>query len=388
MTVSEGHEVAPPARGFKYGKLVLALSALGLATLVGWRVQDALATRAQVGEERVEVARKAQAAASGPRQVEIVHGTAGVLRPRVGLEGSLAPLEEADVGFKVGGRLAQVKVTLGTQVKAGQLLGLLDASEAAAQLRAAEAALRAAEAELVLATDNADRTAKVVASGAMAENMGVQTTQQRELTRARRDGAEAQLQLARQALGNHRVTAPFGGVVTKAPSGPGEVVAPGTSLFHVSNLSKLKLVGSVRAEEAELVRVGAPVVLRASHGREARGVVTAVIGSLDEKSKRVPVHAELENLDDHGLIAGSLVQATIVLERELPIVRLPSSVLKPGSQDEIFVVNGETLSARRIEFSVAEDGTLLVRSGVTPADAVLARPWPEAKPGDRAQARQ
>ena len=382
MTVSQSQSATPAARGFKHGKLVLALLTLALLVTIGLRVREALATRAAVGKERAAVAEKAKLTASGPRRAELVHGAPATVKPRVPLEGSLAPLEEADIGFKVGGRLTAVHVSVGSTVKAGQLLGSLDASEAAAQVRAAEAALRASEAELLLATDNADRTAKVVASGALAETMGVQSTQQRELSRARRDGAEAQLVLARQALGNHRLTAPFAGVVTKAPSGPGEVVGAGTALFHVSNLQKLKLVGSVRAEDAALVSLGASVVLQTPSQKQARGKVTAVISSLDEKSKRVPVQAEIENSDGLGLISGALVQASIVLDNELPVVRLPHGVLKPGAQDELFVVVDGKLQARRVEFSVADDGSLLVRSGISAADAVLARPWPEARSGD------
>ena len=96
MTVSQGHEAQPAARGFKYGKLVLALLTLALLSMIGLRVREALATRAAVGKERAAVGEKAKAVAAGPRQVELVRGTAAVVKPRVLLEGSLAPHDEVE----------------------------------------------------------------------------------------------------------------------------------------------------------------------------------------------------------------------------------------------------------------------------------------------------
>jgi RND family efflux transporter MFP subunit len=320
--------------------------------------------------------------------VATVRGTALTIAPRIDMEGSLAPIQSADLGFKVGGRLAVIRAAVGAAVKPGQLLASLDGAEAAAQARAAEASLRAAEAQVVIAADAASRTAKVVASGAQPESLGVQTTQQAQLAEAQRDAAKAQLALARQALQNHSLVAPFAGVVTKAPDGTGEVVGPGLALFHIADFTRLKLVGSVSAADSTLVQVGAEVTVQGVAGKTARGKVTAVVGALDERSKRVPVHAEIDNAADQNLIAGALHRATIAVKESLSVLSFPHRVLKPGSQDEVFVVTDGKLAARRVDFSVASDGSLLVRRGLAANEDVLADPWPEAKSGDLVRAGQ
>src|SRR5205085_2916125 len=108
------------------------------------------------------VAAQVAVESSRPPAVDVVRGTPARWLPRLPLEGSLSPLREADLGFKVPGKLAAIKVQVGQRVRAGQLLATLDEAEAAVQLRAAQAQLAAAEAQAALAADAARRTETVV----------------------------------------------------------------------------------------------------------------------------------------------------------------------------------------------------------------------------------
>ncbi|NLE88091.1 MAG: efflux RND transporter periplasmic adaptor subunit [Myxococcales bacterium] len=370
------------AQGFRHGKLVVGLLSVAVLGWIGLRVSEAVEEKAEVAVARDAVAARAKQIATEPRRVAVVRGTAETALPTVVFEGTLQAVEQAELGFKVSGRLARLEVAVGDRIKRGAVLARLDAGEAAAQVKSAEAALRAAEAQLFLAKDSETRTQRVVREGVQPESFGVQATQQRSLAEAQRDGAAAQLVLARQNLANHAIVAPFDGTVTRAPEGTGAVVSPGVPLFHIADLSRLKLVGSVSSNDADLVRVGAEVEILAGGRTAAQGKVTAVVAALDESTKRVPVQAVIENTDGSGLIAGTLVRARVTGTEPVPVVRLPHTVLKPGTQDEIFVVEDDKLVGRRISFEIAEDGALLVRRGVKVEEAVVAEPWPEAKSGD------
>ncbi len=368
--------------GFRHGKLVIGLLSAALLGWIGLRVSEAVEEKAEVAVARDAVAARAKQMATEPRRVAVVQGVAEKALPTVVFEGTLQAVEQADLGFKVSGRLARLEVAVGDRIKRGAVLARLDAGEAAAQVKSAEAALRAAEAQLFLATDSETRTQRVVREGVQPESFGVQATQQRSLAEAQRDGAVAQLALARQHLANHTITAPFEGTVTRAPEGTGAVVSPGVPLFHVADLSRLKLVGSVSSGDADLVRVGGEVEILSGGRAAAQGKVTAVVAALDESTKRVPVQAVIDNSDGSGLIAGTLVRARVVGTEPVPVVRLPHTVVKPGTQDEVFVVEDGKLIGRRIALEIADDGALLVRRGVKEDEAVLAEPWPEAKTGE------
>src|SRR5207245_754181 len=105
---------------------------------------------------------------------------------------------------------------------------------------------------------------------------GVQSSQQKQLAQAQLDGARAQLQLAQANLKNHTLAAPFAGSVTKVPSGTGAIVNPGVPLFHVSDVSTLKLAATVSEGDAGLVKSGAKVTLNVD-GRPIYGNVNTVL---------------------------------------------------------------------------------------------------------------
>jgi RND family efflux transporter MFP subunit len=354
---------------------------MGVAFL-GWlgvRLASALKTKSELARERQDVAAAAQQAKAAPSSA--VPAEPSTWRPQVSLDGTLLPVRESDLAFKVGGRLQSVRVKMGDRVRSGQTLASLSRAEAEAQVKSARAAVRAAEVQLTLADDAHKRVSALEAGGAASSQMGVQSTQQRELVSAQLQVARANLELAETALSNHSLTAPFAGVVTKVPSGPGGFVAPGAPLFHVQDTQTLRLTGTVGEAEATLVKPGAEVVFSAQ-GREVSGRITAVLGSVDAGTRRVPVEAEVKNDGPQPLLGGTFVRAHVVGLSAVEVVRLPQSTLKPGSQNELFVVNGTRLEARRVTASISGDGALLVRSGVSKGERVLIAPSAEAKDGD------
>lgn len=375
---------SPPAprRRSPLAWIVAALVVIGFVGWFGVRMRAALRTQNALAAERAEVARAAAATpAPSARAALLVTGRPETWQPEVELEGTLQPVREADLGFKVQGRLHQIRVKLGDHVSAGQTLATLDDTEARAQVAAAEAQVRAAEAQLALAEDSARRTSTLVGSGAAAQATGVQTSQQRSLAAAQVDSARAQLQLAQAALANHALVAPFAGAVTRVPSGAGAIVNPGTPLFHLQDTSVVKLSSAIGEADAALVKPGAPLELELD-GRRVPGRIVAVLSSVDPATRRVPVEAEIKNDPKAPLLGGAFVRAAVMGLAPVKVLRLPASALRPGSQNELVVAEGGRLRLRHILFSRAADGALLVRSGLAPTEKVLATPSPEAQDGD------
>ena len=383
--VGRGSESTQPERV----KAPLVGVVVGLALvggLVAWtstRVVSATKAQAAVAEKRALEAERNAALAKQLEKVSVVVGVAGTWLPSVELDGTLTAEQSASLGFKVPGKIGSLKVKVGDNVRAGALLATLDATEAGAQAAASAAQVRAAEAQLALAQDSERRTQAMVQSGSFAEASGVQSTQQRALALAQLDAAKAQAALARVALGNHTLTAPFAGTVTKVPDGIGEVVAPGAPLFEIVNTKQLKLATTVSEHDANLLVPGAPVSLELETGK-VTGRVSAVLGTVDERTRRVPVEASFDN--PGFLRVGAFVQAHVDAKSQIPVIKLPHEVLRPGSQDEILVFGeGGRLEARRVVLAVDKDGTLLVRRGISAGKKVVTKPKPEAKTGDQVQ---
>ncbi len=367
-------------RGFPIGRVVVVALLVGFSVIVGARVRSAMQQRAEQAAERqkqADAAGKPQAAGGAAT----VAGVAQTWTPRVALEGTLMPAREADLGFKVGGRVAAIRARLGQKVAAGDVLATLEQTEAQAQAAAASAQVRAAEAQLALADDAAKRTTALIDSGSAPSASGVQVGQQRALAAAQLDGARAQLALADAALKSHTLAAPFSGTVTRVPSGPGAIVGPGVPLFHLQDNTTLKLSGSIGDADLPLVKIGAAVEVKAEDGA-AKGRVVAVLSTVDAATRRIPLEAEVHNDGAQPLLAGAFVRATVVGAEPLAVLRLPATALRPGSQDEVMLVRDGRLETRRVAFAVAPDGALLVRHGLARGERVLSSPSAEARDGD------
>jgi RND family efflux transporter MFP subunit len=371
-----------PLAGVLAGILMLA----GLGGWIATRIQAATQAKKDVAAQRSEDTRRTNAAAKATPVVTTVLPVAGTWDPIVEIDGTVAAGQSAEIGFKTGGRIAQVAVKVGDSVKAGQLLATLDAGEAVAQLRAAEAQQRAAQAQLALASDTERRTQTMVQSGAIAEATGVQTAQQKALAAAQVEAAQAQISLTKIAIANHRLVAPFAGSVTKAPEGVGGIASPGVPLFEIVDLSHLKLKGTLSEQDSSLVEPGAGISIDTERG-VVNGKVSAVLGSVDPSTRRVRVEATLDN-EGARLRAGTFVRATLKGKTSMAVLRLPRETLRPGSQNEVFVVQGDTLASRRLTFSIAPDGTLLVRHGLAPNERVVLAPKSDAQAGDRVSAQE
>jgi RND family efflux transporter MFP subunit len=362
--------------------IVGGLAVVGaLAFWTAVRIQSATAGQAEVAARRDAETKRTAALANAPLIVSVVRPQAETWQPSVEFEGTLAAAQSASLGFKAGGRIGVIRVRVGDVVKAGAVLGTLDATEAAAQLRAAQAQVRAAEAQLVLAEDAERRTSTMVSSGALAEASGVQTTQQRALAAAQLDAARAQVSLVQVSLANHTLTAPFAGTVTRVPEGIGAVVAPGAPQFELEDLRTLKLKSTISEHDANLVRPGSVVEIDSEHGA-VKGTVSAVIGSVDAQTRRVPIEAVIDN--PGALRAGSFVRARVRGAESISVLRLPHEALRPGAQDEVLALEGDRLVQKSIVFAVAKDGALLVRRGLGADEQIVLSPKSEWKTGDAA----
>jgi RND family efflux transporter MFP subunit len=366
-----------PRRGGRVGLVVVIALGLGFAGLLGVRVKQAKEREGRLGQERIatqeKLAKKEPLALASPSPTTWV--------PRVDVTGTLKPWREADLGFETSGRLVRVSAAVGDRVTEGQLLAVLDASRAVAQVGQAESSVRAAEANVALAVDNQKRTEALAASKSIPESQVEAAKQQVALARAQLEGAQASTRLAKSGAGLNSVVSPFAAIVTRAPTGIGSVVNPGVPLVHIEDTSRFRLSVTVGEEDVPLVAVGASVRV-VYREQVVSGKVIAVVPSLDQATRRAPVEIEVPNEPLANLLAWGFVRARIEGKGETRALRLPGSARKPGSQDEVVLSVGGKAKVAKASFAVDEDGSLVVQRGLAEADKVVLSPNPEIKDGD------
>jgi RND family efflux transporter MFP subunit len=345
--------------------LFLVVVVVALAVGIGRRVvveqERAVAQAELVAGRRV--------AMSGPPEVIVARPTPFAYDPHFSITGTLDPIQQADLGFNVAGRLIRVEVTLGQRVEAGTVLAALDRRSVAAQGQLASSMAQAADAQLAMAQDRLDRATQLHARGATSDAELTAATQQLALAQAQLGQARAQGRLSAADGSNHTIRAPFAGTITRVPDGIGNVVMPGQALFRIEDLSALVLRSGITERALPRVRVGDAVELENS---PVRGTIRSFAMSLDPVTRRAPIEIGIDN-PDGSLIGHALVKGSILTNRPYPAMRVPATAIR-GDQT-VLIVNGQgKIEVRRVEALVETDGTGVVLFGLTQADQVVVRP--------------
>ncbi|MBI5865500.1 MAG: biotin/lipoyl-binding protein [Planctomycetes bacterium] len=118
--------------------------------------------RTALGQTKPSSSADTKEAASRPVAVETAKPDQRTLVRELALPASLEAYESADLYAKTSGYIAEVKVDIGSRVRAGDLLVRIDVPEMADELRQAEAALAAKRANLEALKAKAFRAALMV----------------------------------------------------------------------------------------------------------------------------------------------------------------------------------------------------------------------------------
>lgn len=279
---------------------------------------------------------------------------------------------------QLSGVVKKIHVTLGQQVKAGQLLAELAAPEVAA-LRSA---LATAQSRQQLAEANYLREQELLAKGVSSRL----EFEEAEAERLQSRSAAAQ---ARQQLQDHGVDAatlkglsgstlalraPFAGTVTEIASIAGEAVGLENSLLTLADLGSLWAELSVPEDRLLDLQPGAGINLAFASlpGRAFSGKVFWVAPGLDEKTRMLKALAEVDNRD--GLLKSGLFgEARLAGKSSATALAVPADALQTiDGQPYLFIeLERDLFELRRVETAGRARGAVLISLGLTPADRVV-----------------
>jgi RND family efflux transporter MFP subunit len=141
----------------------------------------------------------------------------GIVRPMVGAE--------VRVGSRISGIVESLPVKIGDQVRKGQILAELDASELEARRDQAVASTGLARANLSYALADLDRKRGLARDQLISPSELDLAERAAAVAEQQLEEAEANLQYARTQLGYTRIQAPISGVVASVSTQEGETVA-------------------------------------------------------------------------------------------------------------------------------------------------------------------
>jgi len=347
--------------------------------------------------------------------VQVVAAEEASIERAVAVTGTLAAEDQVTVSFKVAGRLEALDVDLGSTVRQGQILGRLAPTDFALRVTQADAALQQARARLGLAGEGGDEGVDLSQTALVRQARAV--LDQATLTRDRAaafvkkgigsqadlDAAEAsfrvaegryqdaieevrnrqavlmqrrsELELARQALSDSRLSAPFAGSVRERHATSGQYLATGAPVVTIVKVHPLRLRLSIPEREASAVRPGQPVrVTLEGDPTVHEGRVARISPAIEEASRTLSIEAEVAN--PTGILRpGAFANAAVVTEsRELTILVPATALVSFAGVDRVFVVKEGKAAERRVTTGRRDGGRVEVIKGLAAGEPVVVSP--------------
>nr|WP_246341326.1 efflux RND transporter periplasmic adaptor subunit [Simiduia aestuariiviva] len=181
--------------------------------------------------------------------------------------GRVAARQDADVGFELGGRVAEMRVNDGDRVAQGDVLALLDTELLVTERAQLRAQLDDTQARQQLNRANIERHQSLQASGfASQQRLDELLTEQKTLT-ASADALRASLDNVASRLRKASLKAPYDGVVARRFADQGTVVAAGSPVIRLQEVAAMEAVVGVPVAFALQLSVGqsAGLQLRDQH---------------------------------------------------------------------------------------------------------------------------
>jgi len=350
-------------------------------------------------------------------QLATAHATSGDTRVALlNASGYVTPRRRATVAAKITGRVVKMNAEEGMQVQEGQVLAVLDESDAQRRLISAQAdrdATSAALADLQVNLVNADRELHRTQE---LEKAGVSSPQALDLARTTADSyrariqstdeqvraADARIKMAQQDLDNCIVRAPFAGIVVSKDAQVGEMVSPvsagggftRTGIATIVDMNSNEVEVDVNESYIARVEPGQPVtsVLDAYPDWKIPSHVRTVIPTADRQKATVKVRISFDKLDprilpDMGVKVTFLSEETGAAKTVARVLAPHDAVRQENGQPVVFLYRDGKVERRAVRVGGTQGNDVEIIAGVADGDRLVVGSEP-LKDGQRVDAKQ
>ncbi len=342
---------------------------------------------------RASSARKDDKKPNASKTFEFSDADIARLSPRefgqsIPVSGSLRPVVQAMVRSKVPGEVSRVLVREGERVRAGDVLIALDARDLKAQLDSALGSVAEARARLDLAKKNEENNRQLLAKGFISQNAFDSVANSVSVTSANVLTTEGQAAIARKALNDATIRAPFSGIIAKRAVNIGEKVSNDSPVAQIVDLSLMELEAMVPVAEIPAVHIGQEIAFKVDGfgTRTFKGKVERINPSADAGSRAISVFVSIANADG-ALKGGMFAHGLLAAASKGSVNALPSiAVQEEGGQNFIFIVKDGKVDRRPVTIGVRniEQGMVEIREGIDANADVVAVKAEGIKTGDKA----
>lgn len=316
--------------------------------------------------------------ATPPAIVGVAPAVATSFSPRHWAPGSVISRDDSRVASEQGGRVIRI-AEVGTRLRSGDALAVLD--DTALRLREREAAANLAriQSQLGLAIRQEARYAQLAAQQNIARAQHDQLQADRDVLAQERASAEATLAQIRHQRSQMVIRAPFPGMVVERLAQLGEYLTAGGAVARLVDTSDLEVRVRAPVDLAKHLRIGGNVLLRIA-GTESVNPISAMVPVGDEASRQLELRIGMASLQ---LPVGTAVEVGLPSEAERDVLAVPRDavILRREGSFVLRVDAADKAERIAVETGANLDGLVEVRGDLRAGDRLIVRGGERVQPG-------
>lgn len=290
--------------------------------------------------------------------------------------GEVRARREADLGFRIPGKIVARYVDVGTPVKTGTALARLDPVDAQLNVAASQSALAAAETEFKFAKAELDRYASLLQKQFISQAVYDQKQNAYNSAKARYEQAQSQLAVVRNQSAYTTLIADQDGVVTAVTAEAGQVVAAGQPVMRIARPEEKEVLISVPETRLDELKAGArEIAVRtvAEPDKIYRGAVREIAPNADPATRTFATRVAI--VDPGPGVALGMTANVLLMSRNGGGIVLPlTAIYRQGNDPAVWVVDPKSNAVRLQPVAVAqyrEDGAVIT-SGLSGGEQIVA----------------
>ncbi|WP_371868371.1 efflux RND transporter periplasmic adaptor subunit [Duganella margarita] len=326
-------------------------------------------------EEKTEDIRPVRAMLLASSDVDVNAEFSGEVRARI----------ESRLGFRVGGKIVNRKVDVGTLVKKGQVLMQLDPQDLQLSQAQALANLRAAETNRDLAKADLKRYQELVSKSFVSQSVLDAKDSTFKAAQANVEASQAAYRGQSNQAAYAALVSDVDGVVTEVDAEIGQVVAAGTPVVRVAKSGEKEIVIGLPEDKVEVLRRVADVQVRlwADPKNTVPGKIREISPVADPSTRTYTVKVSIpDSLAEAKLGMTAVVQ--FASKTPTPQIKVPLTALfHEKSQTSVWLVEQGAVKLVPVTIGGVAGNDIVLASGVKPGQTVVTAGVNLLKPGQK-----
>lgn len=290
------------------------------------------------------------------------------------LSGQIRAHEEANLGFRVAGKVARRLVDAGQRFEAGAPLYTLDQTDYLVQLKGAQAQEALAQARLQDASNELERTRRLLEQSVVSQAQFDRTHAAWQQAKAALDAATAARENAANSLDYTTLRATAPGIVSEILGDEGQIVAAGQPVLTIAALDQLEAEIYLPERYVDAVKIGDRVKVTPSFSStgQIEGTVREIAGMADPRTRTYRARIELASDDALPRLGTSIaVEFSIPFPDPVAPISPESLCGETGGSPYVWILDDNSQAQRRpVQIEGAADGTFLV-TGLQPGERIV-----------------